>query len=66
MYPILIIASSDWIARRLRDKRVHLAAAIGLLLMLQAVSSLTIAPHHFDTSIASQTGRRTRADERLT
>ena len=48
MYPILIIASSDWIARRLRDKRVYLAAAIGSLLILQAVSSLTIAPHHFE------------------
>jgi hypothetical protein len=48
MYPILIIAASDWIAHRMRDKRVPLAVTIGSLLILQAVSSVTMGPHHFE------------------
>ena len=45
MYPMLFIGAADWLASRLNHRPRQFAAVVGLLLVLQAASSLSIAPH---------------------
>jgi hypothetical protein len=46
LYPILIVAACDRLAVRLESKRRWLTIGAGILLAVQAASSLAIAPHY--------------------